>query len=280
MKTIFCLVAIVFCLARIHASILKLNGDLTWNVTEPQCAFKLEGDIQNLSGVATGTIKLVLWATPNPYPSAGYIVGEYTFGQLPAGTQFSDFTVKTRARVPVANGSFYFTIAVVEYTSAGWRNVLLVPTGTKALYNGDFVKQAKWVMPFAPVVAPPPEIAKGDVINLLEQATGEFNKFPLGWREKIALTARRSGEMKFANNNRDATVDYNYSVQKTTLRNRRVAYGKLVLTFGGSDELTFKNSISLYFQGPNYGTYKSVVTGSLWSGTLDSATTWGSFKLQ
>ena len=129
----------MFCLARVDATVLRLEGDLTWNVTVPQCGFKLNGELQNLGSAGTGPIKLVLWATPAPYPSAGYNVGEYTLGQIPAGSQLSDFTVKTKSNLPFVNGTFYFTIAVVEYTLAGWRNVLLVPTGTRALYNGNFV---------------------------------------------------------------------------------------------------------------------------------------------
>lgn len=281
MKTILCLVALMFCVARIDASILRLDGDLTWNVTVPQCKFKLKGGLQNLSSTSTGTIKLVLWATKAPYPSAGYNVGEYTFGQIPPSSQLSDFTVKTKSNLPEVNGTFYFTITVLEYTLAGWRNVLLVPTGTRALFNGNFVGQPKWLFPIAPVVAPPASIVTGDVIKLIERATGEFNKFPLGWQEKITLTAKSSNKIKFANNSRDATVRYDYSVQKTTYRNKKVSYGKLVLTSGERDNPIFKNTISLFFQGPDYGTYKSIVTGNLLGGTtFTSATTWGSFKLQ
>lgn len=281
MKAILCLVAMMFCLARVDASVLRLGGDLTWNVTVPQCQFRLKGDLQNLGGLSTGTIKLVLWATQAPYPSAGYNVGEYTFGQIPPSSQLSDFTVKTKSHLPFVNGEFYFTIAVVEYTLAGWRNVLLVPTGTRALYNGNFVGQPKWVFPIAPVVAPAASIVSGNVITLIQRATGDFNKFPLGWREKITLTAKSSGKMNFTSNSRGATVRYDYSVQKATLKNKKVSYGKLVLTSGEHDNPTFKNTLSLFFQGAGYGTYKSIVTGNLWGGTtLTSATTWGSFKLQ
>ena len=121
----------------------------------------------------------------------------------------------------------------------------------------------------------------GDVITLTERATGEFNKFPIGWREKITLTAKSSSKMKFAINSRDATVRYDYSVQKAILKNKKVSYGKLVLTYGDLDDLTFKDTINLFFQGPDYGTYKSIVAGNLLGGTtFNSATTWGSFKLQ
>ncbi len=280
-KTALCLIAMMFCLARLDASVFGLNGDLTWNITEPQCDFRLKGDLKNLGGVGTGVIKLVLWATKAPYPSAGYNVAEITLGQLSTGEPYSDFTVKTKSHVPFINDTFYFTIAVVEYTGTMWRNVLLVPTGTKALFNGDFVEQEKWIFPIAPVVAPPESIGNGDVIKLLERATGEFNKFPLGWREQITLTATTSNKMDYVTKSRDATVRYEYSVNTAKYRNKKVSSGKLVLTAGDIDDPTFKNTISLFFQGPNYGTYKSVVSGTLWTGTiLTSAGTWGTFKLQ
>lgn len=281
MKTILCLFAMMFCLARVDASVVRLDGDLTWNITVPQCQFRLRGDLQNLSGGSTGTIKLVLWATKLPFPSAGFNVGEYTFGQIPPSSQLSDFTVKTKSNLPFVNGEFYFTIAVVEYTVAGWRNVLLVPTGTRVLFNGNFVDQPKWIFPIAPVVAPPTSIVKGDVITLIQRATGDFNGFPLRWRERITLTANSSSKMKFASNSRDATVRYDYSVQKATLKSKKVSYGKLVLTSAERNNPTFRNTINLFFQGPDYGTYKSIVSGNLLGGTtLTSATTWGTFKLQ
>ena len=87
--------------------------------------------------------------------------------------------------------------------------------------------------------------------------------------------------MQFANNSRDTTVRYDYSVQKITLKGKKVSYAKLVLTYGDNDRPSFTDTVSLFFQGPDYGTYKSIVTGTLWGGTtFTAATTWGSFKRQ
>ncbi|MBC8003606.1 MAG: hypothetical protein H7X97_13555 [Opitutaceae bacterium] len=280
MKTVVCLVALMFCLIRLDATVLRLEGDLTWNVTEPQCGFKLKGELQNLGAVGSGPIKLVLWATATPYPSAGQIVGEVLLGSLPGSSQFTDFTVYTKAKVPFINGNVHFTIAVVEITTAGARNVLLVPTGTQRLDNGNFVDQAKWGVPTAPVIVPPASISRGDVIYLTERATGEFNKFPIGWREKIELTVKSSTRINYANDPRDANVYYEYSVMKTKLKGKSVKSGKIVMNYGKDDNVTFKNSVSLFFQGPGFGTYKSTVTGFLWSGTIGSSVTWGTFQLE
>ena len=279
MKALLCLVAMMFCVSRMDAAVLKLNGSLEWNVTEPQCLFKLKGNLQNLSSVGTGTLRLVLWASSFPNSPSGTIVGDYTLGVLGGGMQFNDFTVRTPSNVPFINGSFYFTIAVVEFTTAGWRNVMLVPTGTKALYNGNFVGQKKWAIPVTPVVAPPTLIVPGNIIALTEKATNELNAFPVGWQEKTTLTANPGSRILFENTNRQATVNYSYSVINSSLKGKTVSAGKLVMTRGTSPNITFKDTITLFFHGPNAGTYKSVVTGSLWSGTLGSSTTWGVFKL-
>ncbi len=280
-KTILCLIAMMFCMARVDAAYLRLEGDLKWDVTMPQCTFKLDGELQNLSSVGTGPLKLVLWVTSTPFPSPGQIVGDFLLGSLPGNSQFTDFTVETKARLPFSTGSFYFTIAVVEYTTAGWRNVLLVPTGTRLLRNGNFVDQVRWTIPKAPVVAPPAVIGRGDLITLTERATGDFNRFPVIWQDRIKLDFWSSSKLSYSLRSRKVDVFYIYSVVRTTLKGKKVKTGKLVLTDDADlDDISFKNTIHLYFQGPDYGTYKSTVTGTLWTGTLGSSVTWGTFKLQ
>lgn len=271
----------MFCVARVDASILRLEGDLTWDVTMPQCAFKLDGELQNLSSVGTGPLKLVLWVTATPFPAPGQIVGDFLLGSLPGNSQFTDFTVKTKATLPFSSGSFYFTIAVVEYTTAGWRNVLLVPTGTRVLRNGNFVNQAKWTIPKAPVVDPPAVIGRGDLVTLTERATGDFNSFPVIWRDRIKLNFWSTSKVSYSLRSRKTNVFYKYSVVSNSFKGKKVKSGKLVLTDDANlDNVSFKDTINLFFQGPDYGTYKSTVTGTLWTGNLGSSVTWGTFKLQ
>lgn len=281
MKTILCLIAMMFCMARVDAAYLRLEGDLLWDVTMPQCSFKLDGELQNLSSAGTGPLKLVLWATATPFPAPGQIVGDFLLGSLPGNSKFTDFTVKTVAKLPFSTGSFYFTIAVVEYTTAGWRNVLLVPTGTRLLRNGNFVDQAKWTIPKAPVVDPPAVIGSGDLITLTERATADFNRFPLIWRTRIKLDFWSSSKLSFSVGSRKTNLFYKYSVVTESFNGKKVKSGKLVMTDDADlNNVSFKDTLNLFFQGPDYGTYKSTVTGYLWSGTLGSSVTWGTFKLQ
>lgn len=279
MKTVICFIAMMLCVSRMDAAVFSLNGTLEWNVTEPQCEFKLKGSLQNLSSAGTGTLKLVLWASSFPNSPSGAIIGDCTLGVLGSGIQFNDFTVRTLSNVPFINGTFYFTIAIVEYTTAGWKNVMLIPTGTKALYNGNFVDRKKWAIPNRTVIAPRTSIVTGNIITLTEKATSELNAFPAGWQEKTTLTAKTASQMSFANTNRSATLGYNYSVVSASFKGKTVSAGKLVMTQGTSSNITFKDTVTLFFQDPLSGTYKSVATGYLWSGTLGSSTTWGVFTL-
>lgn len=291
MKTIICLMAMLFCVARSEATNqvsgpLYLNGDLTWNITEPQCGFKLKGTMQNISAVGTGPIRLILWASKFPYPPTvpntgnAIIAGEYPLGTLDPGFQFKNFTVKTPSEMPMVNGTYNFTIAVVENVGGVYFNRFLISGGAYEFVNGILKGQETWSIPAKPVVSPPATILADDVIQLQEKATGEFYKFPSGWRSQIKLTAQNGTKMTFNNGNGKATVSYTYAVVKTNLKGSgKVWAGKLVMTYGPTDNLTFKDTVYLYFTGPASGTYKSVVKGYLFSGDIGKAVTWGTFKL-
>ncbi|RYD49194.1 MAG: hypothetical protein EOP83_25455, partial [Verrucomicrobiaceae bacterium] len=128
MKTLFLALAMAFCLVRAEAASFSLDGDLTYNVTEPRASFQLKGKLRNV-GTNSGTLKLVLWATPKRFPYPGYVVGQVTVGALPSGYQFTSFTVHTPAKLPATTGNYYFTVVIAEYTASGWRNVFAEDNG-------------------------------------------------------------------------------------------------------------------------------------------------------
>lgn len=264
---------------------LYLNGDLSWNLTEPQCRFKLKGKMQNISGFATGPIRLVLWASKFPYPPTvpntgnAIIAGEYPLGALDNGQQFTSFTVKTPSQMPMVNGTYNFTIAVLENVNGVFYNRFLISAGAYDFVNGVIKDQAIWSIPAKPVVSPPATINPDDIILLKEKATGEFYEFPGGWRTETKLTAESATKMTFKSTNGKATVSYSYTVEKTKLKGKNEWTGKLVMTYGGNNNLTFKDTVYLYFTGPNSGTYKSVAKGYLFDGDIGQSTTWGIFDL-
>lgn len=272
----------VFCLARLDAAYLNLDGDLTYNVTEPQCEFRLKGKLQNLSAERTGTLKLVLWATKTPYPSPGYVVGEFTIGVLGGGLQFTDFTVKTASDVPFENGTFNFTIAVLEFTTAGWRNQMLVANGSRILVNGNLANQQEWTIPNDKVIPPPSPLIKGDMVKLCQKATGELNEFPSGWRDQTNLTITGKSSLIYYLKPGKETVSYEYSVIKTRMKGmkKKVWAGKLVITYKQNNNITFQNVVTLFYQGETKGTYKSLVKGYLFNGELGRSSTWGTFRIK
>ena len=264
----------MLCLIRAEASTFALNGDLSWKITEPRCTFTMVGGIQNTSPTGTsGTIKLVLWATKNPYPSIGSIVAEYTLGQVSAGYQFSDFSVKTSSNVPTVTGDYYFTIAVLEYTTAGWQNRLLVDTGTRNLVSGNFTGQLKWKIPTATVTTPIPSLMVTNQLKLSLKASEYLNLFPTASRTTTTINID-FGTKAFVKTTdvKKTSASFKYVVKKDTLNGKKVNSGSLYLDYANSSTYA---TITLFFQGPNSGTYKSVETVA-----SKPETTWGTFTFK
>jgi hypothetical protein len=270
MKTLFLALTAALCLLPAHAATLNLDGDLNYDVTQPRCSFQLKGKLQNV-GAATGTLKLVLWATPRAFPSPGYVVGEYTLGALSSGYQFSSFTVRCPSDVPVLNGTQYFTVVIAEYTSLGWRNVLAEPAGTRVLRNGEFVGQKKWTIPSAPAVPPIGKIQSGMLFKLNLKATGEMNLFPNGFQDKIALDIKPGNKLESTLRSVKRKASYSQKVKNGRFNKQKVTYSSLTVEYDSQNSTTY----SFYYQDTFSGTYKSVETSP--SG---KETTWGTFKLQ
>jgi hypothetical protein len=276
MKSTFWVLLLLFCWLRADAA-FKLDGDLAWEITEPRCTFTLKGSLQNNapSGSVSGTVKMVLWATRSTYPSPGYIVGEYTLGQISGGYQFSDFSVRTSSKIPSITGTYHFTITIMEFTQAGWRNVLLVRTGTRSLVNGDFTNQKKWSIPNKTITPPPAKLAKGDGIKTTTKATIELNLLPFLAQQKssIKITGKSSLARSDASGRKPAV--FTYSVVQSPLHGKQVATGRLFADFakaagtGGKANTTYL----LYFQGLATGIYKCTeIIGSR------QDITWGHFS--
>lgn len=279
MKSLLCLFAMLLCLSKVEASFFSLTGDLTWNITDPQCSFRLKGKLQNL-GAASGSLRLALWATEVPFPAPGTLVAEFPLGQLGSGYQFDNFTFKTKATLPQQNGEIYYTITLMEYTTAGWRNQLAVPTGTRTMWQGQFKDQPKWVLPKKSVIDPPAKLKPGNRLILKEQAMGNLNRFPAGWRERYRLDVQPSKVINYLNRNLDEKVKYKYTVLKRKYLGMRGDVGLLEMTYQGPGNFKFTEKVYLYFHGPNRGTYWSSVKGSLWGESTYPWTRWGTFTLK
>lgn len=265
-------------LAKADASVFELTGSLSWKITEPRLTFTLAGGLVNHSPGTSGTIKMVLWASPYLYPptapttSTAYDVGEYTLGQINGGSEFHDFSVRTHSYIPGISGNYYFTIAIVEYTAAGWRNVLLIPgVGTKNLIAGNFSDQLKWVFPTGTVIAPPATLGEGQIINLTEKATDQLNLFPTGSQDKSSVAILVKPHVNVTNSAGTRVGVYTYNVKSSVVNNKTVSGGKTFIDYGNSND---QATINLYFLYPKSGYYQSVSTISGYTETV-----WGRFTL-
>lgn len=256
-----------------YATTITLDGDLTWNVTEPRCSFQLKGNIKNSTPLSSGPLKLLLWATPNPFPSQGYIVAEYTLGSINGGYQFSNFTVKAPSKVPSVSGEFNFTIAIAEYDGARWKNVVAVTTGKKTLELGNFSGQQKWLVPTKVMMPPLGVLTAGDVFNLSLKATDEKNLFPSTLQEKTVIVINSKTQLRSTLRSVGRSAKYTYASKFGKLGNLKVDFGQLTVVYDPKTKGASKAVYSLYFHTLTSGIYRCVETNS-----AGKDTTWGTFK--
>jgi len=277
MKTLFAALVMLFCLSRMDAAILNLNGDLTWNVTEPRLTFQMDGGLQNNSpaGTVSGTIKLVLWASQTP-SSTRSMVGEYSLGQISGGYQFSNFTVSAPSDVPTVTGDYYFTIAVLEFTTAGWVNRLLVETGTKKLSAGNFVAQLKWPQPTAKVIAPMP-LLSGQKLKLTLRASEYLNRFPADLQSLSTVTIDSAPKATVKDPNGKNSATYSYKTTNTRYNGKKVQAANLKLQYSNASDYA---TVTLYFQSLKSGTFKSIAKVYPSGNPAYTETTWGTFTIQ
>ena len=261
------------------AATLRLDGDLKWRITQPDCTFSLEGGIQNVSsdGSTSGTVKLVLFATQNPYPSAGFNIGEYTLGQISSGFQFSDFTVRTTSKVPKISGDFHFTIAVLEFTSSGWRTQLVVRSEPEKLVAGNFLTQLKWFAPSAEIIKAKPRLKKGEKVILTPLATDLMNLLPVVDRENVTLQIREIPRLVAAGDAGRHPAEFTYRIRKSPYREKRVENALWLVNYNaaGNDSPTSESKIALYFQSPSGGVYRNSSEDN-----FGNRVTWGTFRIE
>jgi len=272
MKTLLRAALAALFLPLLHAAPIQISGTLSWKVRQPDCTFKLDGHIINYgqSGSTSGTLKLILWVTPARFPSKGYPVAEYRMGQLDGGYQINSFTEKVPVYMPRITGNYYFSVSVLEYTYSGWLNRDYVAGDRKQLDNGEFVTGIKWPPPFAPVIAPPASLLVDDVLVLTPRADAELDGIVSGTRAKTEITIRKKDKAAIVYGSDDWNSVRNYFVGRTTFREQKVPVGKLYLD---PTSRSGSSTITLFFQTPTSGTYRTVEENPDGGGTW-----WGTFK--
>ena len=272
MKTLLCAVVAVLCMARLDAASIRIDGTLSWKVKKPDCTFKLDGSIWNLSpaGTASGSLKMVLWATPAPFPSRGYAIAEHNLGQIGGNHYITNFTEKVPVSIPKITGKYHFSISILEYTYSGWLNRAYITTGEELLANGEFVTGTKWVIPVNPVIAPPARLNLKDGLVLTVRADEKLNMITSGTRSKTAITIRKKHKAKVVIAGDDWDYLYTYTTGKRLFATTKVPVGRLYLD---PEDTTGSSTLTLYFQSPTSGFYKNIEENP-----DGGSTTWGVFN--
>jgi hypothetical protein len=108
--------------AVIQPTTLTVTGPYTYTIQPGGTSVQLTvAQILNgNSGGETGTLRLELWAFPAAYSGQlenGYILADYSLGQLAGGTEFNNVS-EIVPYTPPPNGTWHLTAFVTEYTDA------------------------------------------------------------------------------------------------------------------------------------------------------------------
>lgn len=274
MKTLMFAVVMLLGLVRAEAANFRLDGKLNWEITEPRLTFKLDGNLVDLTPGRSGTIKLVLFVSARPYPSLANVVGEANLGQIDGGYQFTTFQIPTLSNVPKLSGSYYFTIAVMEFTSKGWANRLIVPGTTAVLVAGDFRDQVKWIVPTKTVIAPPAKFQAGDLVTTHLMATSLLNELPVASQTSATLQFQSTSLVAVSGPDGKKSPKFTYKMVKPKFNGAVVTAGQLTLQYPATAGTPkFSEVITLFYQSASSGTYQRARTvGKV------SETTWGTFN--
>lgn len=279
MRSLLALCALLTFLLPAHAdSIIRIVGTPTWQITGPVCRFKVDGPIQNLSPVGTGsgTLKLVLFISKTPYPATGSQVSELELGQLAGQTQFNKAAGKSLAVVPKVTGEYYFTVMVAEYTFTGWRVRAYLDTGKRKLKNGVFVTGTKWVLPKGPVLPPPGSLVNGDFIKFREKAMENMDMISPSSQLKTMVEFQKNKNCRVTEVGEQVKVTYSYKTAIVTSDGKISNVGKLTVDFSSLTNSNFQTESQyiLYFTTGLSGYYKRTDLAG-----IGRKVTWGVFSL-
>ena len=274
MKSLIRVLAAALCIASAGAANIAITGTLSWKITQPDCTFKLDGAIVNLSpaGTSSGTLRLILWATPAAFPSRGFALAEHIIGQVDGGYQINSFSATVPVYMQKITGNLNFTVAVLEYTTAGWLNRDYITTGKKKVENGDFITGFPWIIPNKTVIDPPTKMVTGNKVVLTVKANESYAAITPGTRAKTNITMIEKGKATVTIAGDDSTSARKYTVTKSTLYQKKVPVGKLYLD---PLDTTGSSTVTLFFQSTKSGVYKNVEENPQGGGT-----TWGTFTFK
>lgn len=281
MKTLLALCTLlVLALPALADSTIRIVGTPKWRITPPLCTFTVNGPIQNLSpaGTTSGTLRLVLYMSPNPFPSPGAVaVSQHTLGQLGGQFQIDRVKAKEPASVPDVTGNYFFTVAVIEYTAAGWRTRAFAEAGRRKLKNGVFVAGKQWKIPKDTVLPPPVKMRNKTLFKFKTKATEQLDRIASDSQTKTEVKIRRAKNCRYQSIVGKTKAKYKYKAGRGKVQGKRVDVGKLTVDFASTFG-TFNQTESrfvLYYTAAGSGYYKRTdIAGA------DRQVTWGLFTME
>ena len=239
---------------------VTLTGPESFSGMHAQLNLKV-AKISNFSGGNTGPLRLELWATAAPFPSPGYVVGQYPLSALKAGASVSNISANVTYKPP--RGVYYDTFAVEEQTAFGWVVDTYAQFSTQTNFNMAGSGKA-WTPPAGALAAPPASLKANNVVTLTELEFGNWTF--TGTIPALTLTAQDSATLKAKGGGFAAktTVSglYTYKTGTALLAGKTVAAGVLKINYAALNVTAPKanSTITLYFQKGGKGWYASTGT--------------------
>lgn len=269
MRHFLSVLACVFAVVVPASAYYRIDGTATWSITKPDCTIQVVGAIQNFSppSVVSGHLKLALWATLGPFPSAGKIVAEANIGPMMGGTQITDFEDTVTADLSDLTGNYQFTLVLMEYSGSFWYNRLAVPPSTHTLDRGDFLNGSAWNVRAGGFIRPVATIGAGKRLRLMTKANSELKQITAGTEADLILTFEEDNEVVLKRGSSTGKSNFSYQLGRDTLRGRKFRTGRVSLFSNGVKDA----EIALFFRSAGKGTFR--ITGG-------GRVAWGNFTLR
>ncbi len=262
---------------------LLMIGEPMWRVDSGVCNFTLAAETkvinQGPSDYLSGSMRLSLVMTPNPFPDPGTVVSTADIGQLQGGYEFSDFSISAPVAIPPATGYRYFTLVIEEFTGSGWFTHFGGHSYVLYLIQGVVSSPPLWKPPTGRVIPLPVAKPAGMKVVFSQKAFefgGKAKIVPKIDQYSISAQLNRSGRTVayYGANPKGSGADWSYKGAKAKWHGKDCRVGRLVIDYGVVEGTKGRTTYWLFFQKNGRGFYKATnVTGK------DSVTSWGTFTL-
>ncbi len=260
---------------------LVMIGEPQWEIKNGVCTFSLLAETkiinQGPAETLSGSLRLSLVMTANPFPDVGTLVSAADIGQLPGGYEISNFSVPAPVQIPLVTGYRYFTLAVEEFTDSGWVTHFSGGSNLVYLRQGVVGTPPVW-KPKGQVISPSISTPAGMRVVFIQKAVQVGGKaYVVPKNDQFSISARLniSGRTVVYQGAipKGAGADWSYKGGNAKWQGKSCRVGVLVIDYGVTQGESVKSTYSLFFQKDGRGFYKAT-----YGEGNESVTTWGLFN--